>query len=217
MPPIPGDTEENARFLDRIRTRKLGSTACVSVLQNYDQGVDPRIDLEVVTRNGWCLGMVIDWLNNRRASTFGEYWLGFMNEKRDHQIAFPMKGQKYSGKDGLSAIQGTMMSLMSTRKFKTKTITDKEAYEGKGYRITLAIGKAPYSIIALHGSQGGHAIGLIAQWGHDSTYDDFFVMDPNYGEIMIRTKKMLDEWLTAFLAEVGYSNTYPLFSIMAFE
>jgi hypothetical protein len=34
-------------------------------------------------------------------------------------------------------------------------------------------------------------------------------MDPNYGEIMIRTKKVLDDWLTAFLAEVGYSNKYP--------
>jgi hypothetical protein len=34
-------------------------------------------------------------------------------------------------------------------------------------------------------------------------------LTPNYGEIMIRTKKMLDDWLTAFLAEVGYSNKYP--------
>jgi hypothetical protein len=190
----------------------------VSVLQHYDQGEDARIDLEVVTRNGWCLGMVIDWLNHRKGGfTFGDYWLHLMDTKRDQQIAFPMKGQKYSGANGLSAIQGTMMQLMSVRKFKAKVITDKEQYGSKPYRIILATEQSPYSIIALHGSQGGHAIGLISEWGNGESYDDFFIMDPNFGEIMIRTKQMLDSWLTAFLTDTGYAVKYPYFSIMGFE
>ena len=213
--PIPGDTSRDHVFLERIRVADLASTGAVTVVQHYDQGADVRIGQQEVTKGGWCLGMVVDWLNHKKnqQAVFGAYWDTFMAADKAAKIAFPMKAQKFAASAGLAGIQSTTINLMKSRKFANTVVSGKEEHAWSAGGILLLVKQAPYSILGLHGPGGAHAIAFACNW----TWEEFYVMDPNFGEVMIQSKIMLGRWLTAFIARTGYADSYPKFSVMGFE
>ncbi len=212
-PPIPGDTELNQNWLERIRNRDLASTGCVTTMQAYDQADDPRIGEQQITRGGWCLGMVMDWLNYRKNGRgLASYWDGFMASGKAREISFPMLAQRYAvPSGGLAASQSTISTLMGRKGFTAEKLIDKQNHGGHG-RNLFAECTSKYTIIGLHGRDGAHAIGIFA----DHAYREFTVLDPNYGEIVIQTEQFAQRWLTAFLTASGYKDSYPAFSIMGF-
>lgn len=213
--PIPGDTEPDHVFLERIRVADLASTGAVQVVQHYDQGADERIQADDLTKNGWCLGMVVDWLNHKKneEAVYGAYWNLFMESTKASKITFHMKAQKLAVKGGLTAIQKTLISLMAARKFTCTVASAKEEHAWSVNGILLLCQKSKYVILGLHGKAGAHAIGISANWA----WEEFYVMDPNFGEVLIQSKILLARWLTAFIARTKYAERFPLFSVMGFE
>jgi hypothetical protein len=181
---------------------KLCANHNVEIVEEYVQSKDPRSQADDLTQEGWCLGMVVQWLRCKKE--YIDFWKWWQTPEALTKVRFIMARQallnllKSANDSGLK-----VQTAMKQVGFISKVIEYKEPEDrASAGDLYDSLGKmnGRYISLCIGGSGGAHALGLLIS----QTQLTFF--DPNSGEYTYPRKAAFRAWLPWYLTGMGYSS-----------
>lgn len=180
---------------------RLCVDANVEIVEDYQQGYDPAALTDDFTADGWCLGMVIDWLRCRHWNR--NFWQSFSTDSGRSRVRFIMARQRAIDTKSVVADRYTKIPRAMQQAGLTLQSSHEDLDVGQisaqAICATVMQASGRYHVIVIGGVGGRHAVGI-----YESITQIVF-MDPNAGEFVFSTYQHLRKWLPVFLTGMGYA------------
>ncbi|MCQ8182579.1 YopT-type cysteine protease domain-containing protein [Methylomonas sp. SURF-1] len=190
----------------------------VEIVHEYNQSEDARTRKDALTEEGWCYGIVLQWLRCKRQAV--DFWSWVNTADAEAKIRYPMAFQALAKKPvsggklgGVADKYKDSALLLKPYGLKQEFFSEEILKQSASSIVTeLQCNKATYFILTIAGD-GAHALGV----HYSQLYLSFF--DPNAGEFAFRRDSIgeFTEWLKWYLTGQGYWATYTGFYVQGFN
>src|SRR5262245_1237694 len=132
----------------------------VEIVAEYDQCKDPRSQADELTQDGWCLGMVVQWLRCKKEHI--DFWQWWQTSEAPSKVRFIMARQQLIKL--LKSVADTSQKVQVAMKnagFISKTIEYVEPQErASAGDLYESLGKMQgrYISLTIGGTGGAHAL-----------------------------------------------------------
>lgn len=168
----------------------------VEIVKSYKQKKDPAMLRYDWTSDGWCHGMVIDWLRCKRNGI--DFWESFNSDSGKHRVRFLMARQAISYiKETGTGFNSRYRTVMSSTGLALLTFERKIDVVQKVRAADLAdsLLRVPgrYVYFSIAGLGGAHSMGFLR------SQTQVVFMDPNEGEFVFPKESVFRPWLSKYL------------------
>lgn len=195
------------RALQMVINRELWAREIVPrnggrCLHYYSQGNDQRLKAMDMTENGWCLGMSVQWLADKKNRL--DFWSRHGTPEQASKYRFVMAGQALRTKRFAGSDTRDRSSFRLRREGLALIGETRERADTSSLRLAslIAANPSPFARIGqYYVGGGGHAMAAHVDGGGIS------FLDPNLGEYFFSDPGKFRNWFRLFCRFMGYRFT----------